>query len=204
MEEQKTACGIPAALKERIDALLACKTRVLLAIDGGSASGKTTLAALLAAQYGCTVFHMDDFFLRPEQRTAERLAEAGGNVDRERFLEEVLLPLRAGKTVSYRRFHCADFSLLPPRSVEPTQLSVIEGAYAMHPALAPYYDCSVFLSAVPELQRERILRRESAEKAARFFAQWMPMERRYFEAMNVPARCDLVLEAEMIEKEGMC
>lgn len=196
MEEKKLAHGIPQALKARIDAALSEKARVLLAIDGGSASGKTTLSARLAESYDCAVFHMDDFFLRPEQRTAERLAEAGGNVDRERFLEEVLLPLRAGKTIAYRRFDCADFSLLPPRSIEPAKLNVIEGAYSMHPLLAPYYDVSVFLSVSPELQRERILRRENAEKAARFFAQWVPLERRYFEALEVPERCDLVLRAE--------
>ena len=48
-----------------IDRQLAAKPRVLLAIDGGSASGKTTLASWLEKIYGCPVFHMDDFFLRP-------------------------------------------------------------------------------------------------------------------------------------------
>ena len=68
-----------------IDRKAARQGRVLLAIEGGSASGKTTLSQLLSRIYGCTVFHMDEFFLRPEQRTPERLAEPGGNVDRERF-----------------------------------------------------------------------------------------------------------------------
>lgn len=58
--------------------------RTTLAIEGGSVSGKTTLADLPEQIYGCTLFHMDDFYLRPEQRTADRLAESGGNVDRER------------------------------------------------------------------------------------------------------------------------
>ena len=71
----------------------------VIAIEGGSASGKTTLGALLETLYDCTVFHMDDFFLRPEQRTPERYAEVGGNIDRERFLEEVLIPLRQKETI---------------------------------------------------------------------------------------------------------
>ena len=78
----------------RIDRLMAERERVLVAIDGGSASGKTTLGALLQSIYACPVFHMDDFFLRPEQRTPERYAQPGGNVDRERFWQEVLEPLR--------------------------------------------------------------------------------------------------------------
>ena len=63
---------------------------VLVAIDGMSASGKSTLGNLLKEKYQCNLFHMDDFFLRPEQRTKERLSEAGGNVDYKRFQEEIL------------------------------------------------------------------------------------------------------------------
>lgn len=40
---------------------------------------------------------MDDFFLRIEQRTPERMTEVGGNVDYERFLETVLFPVSAKK-----------------------------------------------------------------------------------------------------------
>lgn len=99
----------------RIDRLMAERSRVLVAIEGGSASGKTTLGELLQNVYGCPVFHMDDFFLRPEQRTEARFTQPGGNVDRERFLEEVLIPLREGRPVDYRRFDCATFTM-PRRS----------------------------------------------------------------------------------------
>ena len=86
-----------APLFAELDRRLAGESPVRLAIEGGSASGKTTLGKILTERYGCTVFHMDDFFLRSEQRTAARFAEPGGNVDRERFLAEVLLPLRRGE-----------------------------------------------------------------------------------------------------------
>ena len=58
---------------------------LLIAVEGRCASGKTTLASALQKELGCCVFHMDDFFLRPEQRTRERLLTAGGNIDYERF-----------------------------------------------------------------------------------------------------------------------
>ena len=77
--------------KTHIDRLLREKDRVLVAIDGKCTAGKTTLAAQLAEQYDCNVLHMDDFFLRPEQRTKDRYEEIGGNVDYERFYEEALL-----------------------------------------------------------------------------------------------------------------
>ena len=177
----------------RIDRLMAEQERVLVAIDGGSASGKTTLGELLQSVYACPVFHMDDFFLRPEQRTPERFSEPGGNVDRERFLSEVLLPLREGKAVDYRRFDCKTFTIAPPRRIEPGRLNIIEGAYAMHPDLAPYYDLTVFLAVSAEKQRERILKRNAPAQAELFFDRWIPFEQRYFAALIVPERCDLTI-----------
>ncbi len=177
----------------RIDRLMAEQERVLVAIDGGSASGKTTLGELLQSVYACPVFHMDDFFLRPEQRTPERFSEPGGNVDRERFLSEVLLPLREGKAGDYRRFDCKTFTIAPPRRIEPGRLNIIEGAYAMHPDLAPYYDLTVFLAVSAEKQRERILKRNAPAQAELFFNRWIPFEQRYFAALNVPERCDLTI-----------
>ena len=79
-------------LFNKIDELFATES-IIIAIDGGSASGKTTLAKILSEKYDCNVFHIDDFFLRPEQRTPERFAEIGGNFDRERFQGEVLQSL---------------------------------------------------------------------------------------------------------------
>lgn len=179
-------------LYEKLDELLSIGP-VKLAIEGGSASGKTTLSDLLASIYDCTVFHMDDFFLRPEQRTPERYAEPGGNVDRERFLAEVLLPLSNGEVVNYRKFHCTSMILEEPIQITPKKLVIIEGAYSMHPDLAGYYDLSVFLEISPELQRERILRRNTPEMAKRFFETWIPLEETYFSEMNIKEQCDMVI-----------
>ncbi len=176
-----------------LDKALASGT-VRLAIEGGSASGKTTLGGMLSGVYGCTVFHMDDFFLRPEQRTPERFAQVGGNVDRERFLSQVLIPLSEGKTVSYQRLDCATMTLCKPVRIAPEKLTVTEGAYSMHPELARYYDFSVFLAVSPQLQKERIMHRNSPEFAQRFFSTWIPLEEKYFAATDVKSRCDMVIE----------
>ena len=175
--------------------------RLVVAIEGGSASGKTTLSQILSRVYDCTVFHMDDFFLRPEQRTAERFSEPGGNVDRERFLEEVLEPLSCGETVRYRRFDCSTFTLGEPMEVEPKQLVIVEGAYSMHPELADHYDLSVFLDVSSELQRDRIVKRNGPEMAKRFHDEWIPMEQLYFKGLNIKEQCDLVLPIE--ERESL-
>lgn len=169
------------------------KKRAIIAVEGGSASGKTTLSKILEDIYPCSVFHMDDFFLRPEQRTPERYAEVGGNVDRERFLSEVSEPLSKGNDVVYRSFDCSAMSLSEGKLVCPEKLVIVEGAYSMHPELERYYDFSVFLDVSPELQRERILRRNSPQTAQLFFDQWIPLENTYFTKTDIKKRCSMTI-----------
>jgi uridine kinase len=181
-------------LIHRIDELLKQKSLVVCGIDGGCASGKSTLAARLKALYGCNVFSMDDFFLRPHQRTAERLAEPGGNVERERFRAEIIEPLLKGRPFKYRRYDCSTQTLGGEAAVEPHQLNIIEGAYCMHPYLRDAYDLKVFLQINAEEQKTRLMKR-SRENFARFEEEWIPMENKYFEAFGVKEICDLVMEA---------
>lgn len=169
---------------------------VTLAIEGGSASGKTTLASMLEQVYDCSLLHMDDFFLQSHQRTKERLSEPGGNVDRERFLEEVLLPLSRREPIEYRPFDCSIEDITFSTRIMPKPLTVIEGAYSMHPDLAPYYNLSIFLDVNENTQRKRIEKRNTPQMAERFFNEWIPLERTYFEKLDVKNRCDLVVTVE--------
>lgn len=185
------------ALLAAIDAKLASQARTVVAIEGGAGSGKSTLAALLERIYSCTVLHMDDFFLRPEQRTSERYATPGGNVDHERFLTEVVAPLGRGETFRCRPFDCATFTVTEGYDVTPAALTVVEGCYSMHPALGSYYDLAVWVAIDPQTQRARIEKRNTPEFARRFFDTWIPLEQAYFAAFDPAARCDLRLEVDL-------
>ena len=167
-------------VKRHIDRLLNQRESVVVAIDGKCTSGKTTLASLLVDAYDCNVFHMDDFFLRPEQRTPERFAQPGGNVDYERFREEVLTPLMGGGAFSYRPFDCSTFTLAQPVAVEPKKLAIVEGTYSQHPYFGDPYDLKILLTVTEEDQRSRVLQRP-AFLHRRFFNDWIPMEHLYFE-----------------------
>lgn len=171
---------------------------LIVAIEGGSASGKTTLASILEEVYGASVFHMDDFFLRPEQRTPERLSEVGGNVDRERFISEVLTPLKKNGIVRYRPFDCGKMSLGKTVEVKPKRLTVVEGVYSMHPKFERYYDLSVYLDIDKEYQKARILRRNSEEHAKRFFEEWIPLEDVYFTEHGIKGSSDVVISVKEI------
>ena len=180
-------------LTNRIDSLLAQGQRVILAIDGPCASGKTTLGAYLEERYDCNLFHMDDFFLRPEQRTPQRFAKPGGNVDYERFRDEVLMPLATGKAFSYRPFDCKTFTLSEPVAVSPKKLTIIEGSYSHHPYFGDPYDLKVFLTADLQTQRQRILERPPFLHQ-RFFRDWIPMENLYFQTFHIREQAELVLQ----------
>lgn len=176
-----------------VDRLAREKERVVVAIEGGSASGKSTLGALLKTVYDANLFHMDDFFLQPHQRTAERLSEVGGNVDYERFRAEVIEPLLAGLPFEYRTFDCSRMTLGQTINVTARKINIVEGAYSMHPTLETAYDLSVFLEIEPTEQAERILARNGADMQRRFLNEWIPLENRYFDITRAKERCTLPL-----------
>lgn len=167
-------------------------TPIVLAIDGRCAAGKTTLAGLLQQIYGCPVVHMDEFFLQMHQRTPERLAEAGGNVDRERFMEEVLNPLKQGKKFAYRPYLCQFGHLGDAIDVSPAPLVVVEGAYCLHPALRSGYTCAVMCSVAPAEQLRRIEVRNGSVMRKRFENEWIPLEEAYLAAFDLPSVCDFL------------
>ena len=170
---------------QEIDRLLvSSKSPVIVAIDGVCGGGKTTLGEWLAMQYDCNLFHMDDFFLRKEQRTKERHEQPGGNVDYERFYEEILKPVLVEKECLYRKFDCSTFSLGEAKRVAWKRLSIVEGSYSQHPYFGNSYQLRVFLDLSPEEQYRRLLNRVP-EKINRFVEEWIPLENQYFEAYGI-------------------
>ena len=173
--------------------LIDSKENAIVGIDGRCASGKTTLAALLAEIYDCNVFHADDFFLPPEMRTEERLSEVGGNMHRERLRDEVLIPVKEKREAVYRKFNCSDFTFSDLIRTPYKRLTIVEGSYCLHPELADLYDIKVFSDIDETNQLERIKDREGEEGAGSFVTRWIPMEERYFSGFGIRDRCDLVI-----------
>lgn len=190
MEQHRDS--VPEEVSGAIDAALEkneLTKQVNVAIDGVCGGGKTTLAAALAARYDCNLFHMDDFYLRKEQRTPERYAQPGGNVDYERFKEEVLDHLADKGGFTYRPFDCGTMDLGAPRTVPCKRLNIIEGSYSCHPYFGDVYQVRFFTELPPEEQRRRILARNGEEKYKRFVNEWIPMENKYFEAYKIWDQC---------------
>lgn len=156
----------------------------VLAIDGRCGSGKSSLGGLLAGLYPCTLVHMDDFYMPPEGRQENWMEIPAGNMDLERFEREVLRPAASGEQILYRPYLCRTGELSEGTVLPDSRLTVVEGSYSHHPALAGYYDRKVFLTCEKEEQLERLQRREG-DYFPRFLNIWIPLEEQYFRAFGI-------------------
>ena len=167
----------------------------VIAIDGRAAAGKSTLAGNLSKVINAGTIAMDDFFLPPELRTTERLAEPGGNVHYERFIDEILPNLRTGQGFKYRSFDCSRMEYSPVlNEVRPSLWHIVEGVYSHQPVLGNYMDVRVFMDISPKEQQSRIENRNAPKIAARYLNEWIPMEEAYFDTFNIHKAADVVVD----------
>ncbi len=192
MEYNKSFKTALEEIKEEIKSILKEKEAIIIAIDGRCGSGKTTLANVLSETFDCNVFHMDDFYLPRAMQTEKRVSQAGGNIDRERFLNEVLIPAKNGEAVSYKAFDCEAQGYKNFIKIEPQKIAIIEGSYSCHSDFYALYDMHVFLTISPETQKERIIKRNGEEGYKAFENKWIPFEERYFKEQDVKNKCELV------------
>lgn len=176
-----------------IDKLLEERELVILAIDGHSGAGKSTFAKLLNSMYDSSLFHMDDYFLRPEQKTEERIKEIGGNIDYERFNEEIMKGIKSQEDFSYQLYDCQKLELDEVKNVSAKKLNIIEGCYSLHPTLIDNYDLKIFFETDYDDQINRIRERNGEFMLDKFINEWIPKENEYFEAMNIKEKSDIVL-----------
>ena len=159
---------------------------LLVAIDGHSAAGKSTLAATLqnlleaSGPDKVTVVHMDDFYrVTPEPLRATLSPEEGyeSYYDWQRLQAEVLEPLASGKTSRYRRYNWETGAPCETSEVEPEGVILIEGCYSSRPELRPYYHVILYVDAPESLRMTR--QKERTDDAA-WVARWDAAERYYF------------------------
>ena len=186
-------------LESAIRSRLAEKPRVLVAIDGMAASGKTTLARQLAEKFpSCAVVHMDDFTVPFEDRCPGYFEKTLSNADVARFSREVLSPLACGQSACYRPYRCHPV----PGFGDPIEIAancaviIVEGAYCLHPDLWESYDLRVLMTIGEDAQQKRILARNGETQLARFLSTWIPMEHAHISARHLHDRCDLILSEE--------
>ena len=186
-------------LESAIRSLLEHKPRVIVAIDGMAASGKTTLACALAQRLpACAVVHMDDFTVPFENRYPGYFEDTLSNADIARFDREVLTPFTLGQAACYRPYRCHPVAGFGNPIVIPQNCTVVivEGAYCLHPDLWERYDLRALMTVSDKTQHARILARNGKAQLERFLSTWIPMEHAHIRARQLHARSDLILSED--------
>ena len=169
------------------------KETIIIAIDGMTGSGKTTLAEELAKIYNSPIIHADDFFLPLELRTEERLNEPGGNIHYEKMKKEIIDLLKGAKindVIKYKPFICKIQNYGEEKNIKLNKVNIIEGSYCLNPYFGKYYDISIFLKINEQSQIERLTKR-CPQMINNFINKWIPLEKKYHEAFKVYENSDI-------------
>jgi uridine kinase len=188
-----------AALCERITSLQkATRTPVLVALDGRSGAGKSTVAVQVGAQVGALVIDGDDFYRGGTDAYWDALGPAEKMdlvIDWERQ-RSLLEQLRRGEAVTWQPYDwdADDGRLGAPVTAGPAAVVLLNGAYSARPELSDLYSQRVLLTVARDVRRERLLRREGERYRAEWEARWSEAEDLYFDVLMPPAAFDLVLD----------
>jgi uridine kinase len=185
----------------------------LIAIVGGSGSGKTWLAGHLsqkldglAARLSLDDFYLDHSHLPPAMHERINFDQPAA-VDWPLFLQ-TLRDCRDGRTVEVPRYNFATHSRRPLReTVIPAPLVLVDGLWLLwQPMVRDLFDLKIFLDCPMQLRLERRLARDVNERGrtpesvrTQFWKTVAPMHRRFVEPQARWA--DLVLRQPPGEME---
>ena len=181
---------------------------LVVAIDGRSGSGKSTVAEAVAQAIDAVIVPCDDFFAASlsnaewDRRTPEQ--RAADAIDWRRLRREAIEPLRIGRTASWYAF---DFLAGPrgdgtylqkgtPTALAPKPVVLLDGAYSARPELGDIVDISVLVEAAPATRATRLAAREAAEFLRQWHARWDLAEEYYFGHVRPPSAFDVVLYSD--------
>lgn len=188
------------ALVDKIRSLTTGRTKpFLVAIDGRSGVGKSTIAQAIAEEFGGIVVLGDDFFAGgPDSEWDARSAEAkvADCIDWRRLRREALDPLLAGRPASWHPFNFISGVGLSEEVVQrnPAAVIILDGAYSCRPELADVVDLSVLIEMTDDnLRRQRLLAREGHDFMASWHERWDAAEDHYFTQVVPRSRFDLII-----------
>ena len=163
----------------------------LVCVDGPAGSGKTTLAAEIAALAGgAAVVHMDDLF------------EGWGGLERvDEQMETLLRPLATGFSGSYRRWDWPGNQWAETVLVPPAPLLVLEGVGSGTRAHADLTTVLVWVEVPFELRMARGLERDG-DAVAEHWTRWARDEQEMFDRESTRQRADLVVDGRLGSLHG--
>ncbi len=171
---------------------------LLVALDGHSASGKSTLAKRVKEGLEeVTLIHTDDFYRVMPERARATLTPPEGYAkfyDWQRLREQVLEPLRKNRVARYQHYDWTANLLGDTVEVEPKGIIVIEGCYSSRPELRPYYHLTIHVETPQPLRMAR--QKERHDYDAIWVARWEAAEAFYFS--NYPPTSAITIRGDAL------
>jgi para-aminobenzoate synthetase len=177
---------------------------VVVAIDGGSGAGKSTISEMIQAEFDAALVHLDDFYSAsiPDAKWHGCSAE-------EKFQnvfmwnsvrEDVLKPLKAGRRAKWFSF---DFNKRrsdgtfgmeeKPKILSPNDVVILEGAYSGSPQLRDLIDFSILIDVPTEERHARLDDRQDEAFSEYWHGLWDEVEEYYFKKIRPKSSFDLVV-----------
>lgn len=180
-------------LVQHLLALSSPQKPIVVAISGFGGSGKSTLARQLAALLGETeTVSIDDFWI-PDR---DRLSEDWAAFDRDRLLNQVLIPASQGKSIRYQRFDWHQRKLGDWHTLNSSSYLIVEGISTLHPNLLPYYQFKIWVDCPIDVAQARGLYRGETEynvdETEAWIDRWTPNDRAYFRKYRPDLNADFI------------
>jgi uridine kinase len=176
-----------------IDTLRMKEEKVSIAIDGNASSGKTTFSKQLEQIYDCNVFQIDHYFQKPKINPLDELSYYASHINFERVQEEILDPIHNEKPSMIHKMDLKSHTLSELIAIPYKKISIIEGAFSMHPYIIHHFDLKVFMKTSYVKQIHRIYQRNGFRKLIQFVKKWIPLENKYFKKLEIESKADIVL-----------
>lgn len=183
----------------------AVRRPIAVGIDGGSGSGKTTIAEHIHRKTASTLINLDDFYTTqipetewPKYSVAERLPLL---FDWQRVRNDVLIPLLNGEFGKWQPFDFvsglgADGTYgLQTEFVEaaPSDIILIEGLGTCSPELADLLDVKVLVDTPLAERHARMAARDDAKFLARWHQLWDDYVEYYLTEISPKDSFDMII-----------
>lgn len=156
---------------------------VIIAIDGRSGAGKTTLAVELAARlrahHKVSLFHLEDIY-------------PGWNglaAGVERYVSTVLTPLSRGEAASWTSWDWENHYDGGPRVTLPAEIVIVEGVGAAAEQARPLLSAVIWAESPDDVRRTRALDRDG-DTYEPYWDQWAAQEEDWLAGDDVPHHAD--------------